>query len=335
MKRKRINLALQGGSAHGAFAWGVLDGILSCEWLDIDAISGTSAGSVNAVLLAQGFLTGGRGGAKQLLQDFWTKIGAINQQMQSPFDWLSLALTQKTFLYHMSELMLHVFSPYESNPFNYNPVKEILQSLIDFKAINQASAIKLFICATNVKSGKIHIFQQPSLSIEAILASACLPKYFQAVNVEGEYYWDGGYLGNPAIFPLIYQTSTPDILILNLTPIERDTLPRTVDEIDLRLTEISFNSSLMREMRAIAFVTKLIDEGWIKKKYESKLKRVYMHIIQSDDCMQPLPHSTFTLADQALLQKLYAAGCHAFDTWLNKNNDAIGKKTTIDFKAWL
>ncbi len=338
-QRKKVNLALQGGGAHGAFTWGVLDKFLEKDCFKIEGISATSAGSINAVVLAQGMMQGGNEGARLALHDFWQAIShygnALFMTLPMGVDLISDDYFNTPASFYFFSNIMNLLSPYEFNPLNFNFMRDILAKMIDFEKIKKQSHIKLFICATNVKTGKIRIFTEPELSLNAILASACLPKLFQAVEIDGEYYWDGGYLGNPAIFPLIYDTNIRDILILHLVPIVRTTMPKTVMEIDTRLREISFNSSLMREMRAIAFVTKLIDEGWIKQEHAHRLKRLNMHCLRADHELQALPLASVFIPDWHFLLKLRDLGRQAAEEWLKKNFSSVGKKSTINFDEWM
>lgn len=340
MGSKKINLAIQGGGAHGAFTWGILDKFLETSLFTIDGISATSAGSMNAIVLAQGLMENDdNDAARQLLYDFWKKMSdygkIFNVTARLPIDSFLEPYIKEPVLFYLFNTITNLYSPYQLNPSNYHPIREILNSMIDIEKIKKHSKINLFICATNIKTGKIHIFSNNELSIDAILASACLPKVFHAVEINGEHYWDGGYLGDPAIFPLIYNTECRDIIILHTVPIVRETLPTTTSEIDLRLREISFNSSLMREMRAIAFVTKLIDNGWIKPEFENNLKKIYVHCIRADDCLKQYPLSTVFTPDWDFLIKLRDLGRKAAEKWITENYESIGKNTTIDFEEWL
>lgn len=337
--KKKINLALQGGGAHGAFTWGILDKFLEEDVFEIEGISATSAGSMNAVVLAQGLMEGGNKIARQRLHEFWRSLSEYGKWMgittKTPLDYLIASYSQTPISFMIFSAWMNLFSPYEFNPLNIHPLREILNRIVDIEKIKQNSTLKLFICATNVKTGKIRIFKESELSIDVILASACLPKLFQAPQVEGEFYWDGGYLGNPAIFPLIYNTEARDIIVLHVVPIARDNVPKTNIEIDTRLREISFNSSIMREMRAIAFVTKLIDEGWIKPEYHGRLKRLYMHCLRADQALKEYPPASVYLPDWEFLLNLRDAGREAASHWLSENYQHIGNKTTINFDEWL
>jgi NTE family protein len=336
MKKKTLNLALQGGGAHGAFTWGVLDKILETGLFKIDGISATSAGSMNAVVLAQGMLNGGEDGARTLLHDFWKAISDHGKKMSttSPMDAVLEPYLHGSISFHLFNSISSLFSPYQLNPSNFHPIREVLDEIIDIEQLKTNELIKLFICATTVKTGKIRIFNNEELSIEAVLASACLPKVFQAVEVDHEAYWDGGYMGNPAIFPLIYDTKTQDIMVVHTVPLYREEVPTSVLAIETRLREISFNSSLLREMRAISFVTKLIDEGWLKKEFESKVRKVFMHSVIADQWIKKYPTSSVYKTDWDFLTTLRDLGRHAAELWLKDNYDSMGKKTTIDFKDW-
>jgi len=338
-KRKKINLGLQGGGAHGAFTWGLLDKLLESDLFIIEGISATSAGSMNAAVLADGFLRGGAEGARQSLHEFWHAMSDYGKLFglaaKTPIDYFLEPFSKAPFNLTVFNSMIAFLSPYQFNPFNFHPIREVLEKLINIEQLKHKSKIKLFICATNVKTGKIHIFNNAELSINALLASACLPKLFQAIVIDGESYWDGGYLGNPAIFPMIYDTKCRDILILHTVPIVRENSPTTVAEIDSRLREISFNSSLMREMRAIAFVSNLISKGWIKEEFEKKLKKLFMHCIRADECLKDFPLSTVYSPDWSFLLSLRDLGRQEATMWIEKNYDSIGKKTTIDFDEWL
>ncbi|MFA6301779.1 MAG: patatin-like phospholipase family protein [Legionella sp.] len=338
-KKHRINLALQGGGAHGAFTWGVLDKFLESELFEIDSISATSAGSMNAVILAQGLLNGGEKGARELLYEFWHSMSEYGQKFgvtaQNPIDMFLQPFLGTPLSYTLFSTMINLYSPYEFNPLNYNPLQEVLESIIDIDAIKKQQIIKLFICATNIRTGKIRIFNTNELSIDAVLASACLPKLFQAVEIDNEYYWDGGYLGNPAIFPLIYNSECRDIIVVHTIPDEREEIPKTVAEIDMRLREVSFNSSLKREMRAIAFVSRLIDDGAINKVYQRKLKKLFMHCVKADNKIKQYPLSTVYSPDWDFLVDLRNLGRKQASLWINHNYQALGKKTSLDFDEWL
>ena len=277
---KSVSLALQGGGAHGAFTWGVLDAILGDGRLAIEAITGASAGAMNAVVPTEGWLEGGPEGARERLRNFWQRISldcALPPAQQHLFNRLLGYWSADGSPAHLwLDAWTRSLSPYEANPLAINPLRDALEALIDFERVRSCRKTKLFISATNVWTGKVRIFKQDELTADHVLASACLPTIFQAVEIEDEPYWDGGYLGNPALFPLFYETVTDDILLVQINPIERRATPRTAHEIQNRLTEITFNGNLLKELRAVDFVTRLIDAG---KLSTNEYKRVRMHRI--------------------------------------------------------
>ena len=335
MAAKDINLALQGGGAHGAFAWGILDHLLEDGRLRIEAISATSAGAMNAAVCAHGLLQGGSRGGRDALAGFWKAIseagsfGPIQPSLMSHFTG-SHSLDDSPS-YQMFELMSRLFSPYQFNPCNLNPLRDVLGKHVDFDALRGSDqAIRLNICATNVETGKIRIFQNEELTVESVLASACLPFLFQSVEIDGEYFWDGGYIGNPAIFPLISGSRSADVVIVHINPIKRKGCPRTAAEILNRLNEISFNSSLMREMRAISFVSDLIDSG---KVADGAMKRMRMHAIRNDELMSGLGVSSKLNTNWRFLTELRDRGRQAAASWLEASHERIGKESTIDLKA--
>lgn len=332
---KRINLALQGGGAHGAFAWGVLDKLLEDGRLEISAMSATSAGAMNAVVMAYGVSLGGRQGAREKLAEFWSEIsrvGAIYSPVRTmPWErWLQAYGYQSQYspTYMAFQAMTHLFSPYQLNPFDINPLKDVLLDVVDFDRLSHCNrATRIFLSATNVRTGKIRVFSNPELSVQAVLASACLPYIFKAVEIDGEAYWDGGFMGNPAIFPLIYDNGPRDVVIIHINPIERERLPRSAPEIFDRINEISFNSSLMREMRTIEFVTRLIDEGALDG---NKYSRMRVHSIRDDAEMTQLGVATKLNPDWEFLCRLRDAGRLRATEWLAENFDDVGRHSTVD-----
>ncbi|MGE0281649.1 MAG: patatin-like phospholipase family protein [Rhizobiaceae bacterium] len=331
---RTVNLALQGGGAHGAFAWGVLDRLLEEPNLNFEGIVATSAGAMNAAVLAFGLAEGGRRGAQKALENFWRRVShaaAFSPLQPSPLDrMLGSRSLEFSPAFMMFDMVTRLMSPYQFNPFNFNPLRQVLEQSIDLEAIRQARCpVKLNVCATNVRTGKVKVFPNDEMSVDAIMASACLPLLFQAVEIDGEAYWDGGYMGNPAIFPLIYGCETPDVLIVHINPIERPELPRSAIEILNRINEISFNSSLLREMRAIAFVTQLIDSEAGKS---LDLKRIYVHGISDDEAMKKLGVSSKLNAEWGALTDLRDRGRERADEWLTSSYDDIGKRSTVDIR---
>lgn len=338
-KKKPVCLALQGGGAYGAFTWGVLDKLLADDRLEVTAISATSAGSVNAVVLAYGLQEGGVQGARDMLADFWNTLSQCEMLFNPIREMLCKMLPNVDLLDYFSFLVFEaatrIFSPYVLNPFNYNLLRNLLLEKIDFKRLKRKGGIQLFLCATNVKTGKLKIFNNKDLSVDAVLASACVPHLYQAVEVDNEYYWDGGFLGNPAIFPLIYHSEINDIIIVHTNPIARNDLPTNSTEITNRVNEIGFNSTLMRELRVIAFVTNLLNEGWIKPEYEERLQRKFIHMLRADAEMQVFSLPTKYNWHGDSIQKLYNVGLAVAEKWLADYFQDIGKKSTVDFNEFL
>jgi NTE family protein len=333
---KGINVALQGGGAHGAFAWGVLDKLLEDGRLAIEGITGTSAGSMNATVLAYGLYKGGREGARETLASFWRRVsdeGRTSPLQPSLLDRIlhnhSLAFSPVFLTF---DLMTRLFSPYQLNPFNYNPLRKVLEQTVDFADLRRCTVTKLYLSATNVRTGKVKVFDTSEVTADAVMASACLPFLFQAVEIDGEAYWDGGYMGNPALFPLIHGCQSKDIVIVHINPLCRPDVPKTATDIMNRVNEISFNSSLMREMRAIAFATRLVDEG---KVAGSEMKQMNMHSIAADDFMQGLGVFSKLNADWEFLTHLRDVGRDAAKAWLATNYDKVNKESTVDFSVFL
>jgi NTE family protein len=331
---KTLNLALQGGGAHGAFAWGVLDRLLEDERISFEGISATSAGAANAAVLSYGLTVGGREGAKRALKTFWRRIArsALFSPLQpSPWD----RLTHNHGLdnspaYAAFDILSRIYSPYQLNPLNINPLKTVLEEVVDFEKLQRDCAVKLFLSATNVRTCKVKVFTGEEVCVDAVLASACLPFMFQAVEIRGEHYWDGGYMGNPAIFPLIYNCESADVMIVHINPAERPDVPTTARDIMNRINEVSFNSSLMREMRAISFVTKLIEDG---KLSQGDAKHMMLHAIEADDVMRGLGVASKLNADWEFLMHLRDIGRERAEAWLTQNFDKIGVESSVDIRA--
>lgn len=331
---KTINLALQGGGAHGAFAWGVLDRLLEDERISFEGLSATSAGAMNAAVLAYGFTLGGRDGAKRALASFWRRIAHAGRASWLQPTWFERAAHNHSLenspAFMLFDVMSRLFSPYQTNPLNYNPLRSVLEESVDFEKLRRDCPMKLFISATNVRSGKVRVFETHELSTDAVLASACLPFMFQAVTIDGEAYWDGGYMGNPAIFPLIYHCESRDVVVVHINPIERMEVPTTASDILNRINEISFNSSLMREMRAIAFVTRLIDSGDIS---EGRMRRMLVHAIEAQDFMRDLGVSSKLNCDWEFLTHLRDVGRESAETWLAQRFGMLGRESSVDLEA--
>ncbi|CTQ48786.1 patatin-like phospholipase family protein [Jannaschia donghaensis] len=333
MTPKRINLALQGGGAHGAFTWGVLDRILADDRLEIAGMSGTSAGALNGAAVKSGLARGSRDLARDTLENLWTDVGALTDERLAP--WLAafspLAIShaiEMSPLYQMSDGLSRAVSPYMTGSMNETALRKIVAGL-DFEAVCSDRGPQIHICATNVRTGKIKLFTGGAIGIDAILASACLPTVFPAVEIEGEHYWDGGYTGNPALFPLYAPDLPRDILVVNINPLERPELPVTARDIQNRINEISFNTSLLREMRAIEFVQRLVRTGKIP---EGVMKDVLVHMIADDPLMRQLSVATKTVANPIVMAQLRDAGHRAADVFLDRDFDKIGEGSTVDLE---
>ncbi len=333
-KTKLVNLALQGGGAHGAFTWGVLDRLLEEESLEFDDIFTTSAGAMNAVILAQGMIEGDRPRARNLLEVFWkkvSKVASLSPLTPTVFDkFLDNKKLNFSPGFYAADYMTKILSPYQFNFFDFNPLKDIICDLVDFKKINQNKKLKLFINATNVKNGKIKVFSSDDkLNIDMIMASACLPNIYKAVEVDGESYWDGGYSGNPAIYPLFYRCTCSDIIIVQINPLQIKATPTSAPDIMDRINEISFNSTLMREMRAIAFVKKLLREKKIDSHHYRDMK---IHMIQAEDIMSSLGSVSKLNADWDFLTYLRDVGRQTTEDWLKANLEKVNVENSIDIE---
>src|SRR6056297_306487 len=333
---KRINLALQGGGAHGAFTWGVLVRLLEDEDIEIAAISGTSAGALNGAALKSGLLENGREGALANLNWLWEQMGAV-KDMRMPA-WMVGSLPAPVAMnatlgasmpFAAVESLTRMVSPYAYGPFYRNPLERIARQF-HYDAVCAADGPKLFVGATNVHSGKIRVFTGDEISTESLLASACLPTLFKAVEIDGAHYWDGGYTGNPALFPLYEQDLPQDVLIVHINPLERAEVPRNPEEIQNRINEISFNASLLREMRAIRFVQRLLDDGALS---EGAMKRVHVHMIADDALMQELSLASKMVPSPYLLHHLHDAGYAAAGTFLANHHDDLNQRGTVDLEA--
>jgi NTE family protein len=328
---KPITLALQGGGSHGAMTWGVLDRLLEDERLAIRAISGTSAGAMNAVALADGMARAGREGAREALEAFWKAVSdsaRFSPIQRSPIDRLvgNYSLdTSPSYLFF--EGLTRMFSPYDLNPAGFNPLRRLLDEMIDFDRVNAQKDLSVHVTATNVRTGRSRVFGPGELGTEAVLASACLPQMFPAVEIDGEAYWDGGFSGNPALHPLLTNPEAPDILVVQINPIIREELPRTARDIMNRVNEISFNSSLLKELRAIGIVQRVAAERGIDL---GLYTHTYLHLIHTDLEVKDLVASSKLNAEWSYLRLLFDLGRDWADGWLEENFDAIGQRSTLD-----
>lgn len=334
---RMLNLALQGGGSHGAFTWGVLDALLEDGRIGLEGLSGTSAGAVNAVALASGWLRAEaagrdpREGAREKLAGIWDRVGAMG----------SLGALQQRFMrmlwggwpaelspeHVLGSAWRGLVSPYRLNPLDINPLRDLLEQEIDFDAIAAQRALKVFVSATHVNTGKAVIFTGARLDARAVLASACLPMLFQAVEIEGEAYWDGGYSVNPPLSPLIRDCRTADLMLVQINPLASQDTPRTSAEILDRVNELTFNASLLTQMRAIDFVNRLLAEGAIS---HDRCKTVRLHRVDGGDALRDFPASSRTSPDSVMIGKLFDAGRAAGQGWIARNLSAIGEHGTVD-----
>ncbi len=332
-----VNLALQGGGAHGAFTWGVLDALLEDGRLDFEGVSGTSAGAMNAVCLAQGLMVGGRDGAREALARFWTAVAE-----SSPFPDSGNTDGEPPAIPAALKLMLQwteYLSPEQLNPFDLNPLRDVVTAQIDFERLQRHSPVKLFIAATHANSGKLRIFHNHELSVDALLASACLPTIHRTVMIDGEPYWDGGYSANPAVFPLFYDCTAADILLVLLTPLHFGETPDSAQNIRVRLRELGFSATFLREMRMFAHLRERVGESrlpaWLQAwipigQLEQRVRQVRFHAISAEALMSELAPESKLAANLSFFQRLHSNGREHAKTWLAAQRTAIGRRSTLD-----
>lgn len=330
--RKRINLALQGGGAHGAFTWGVCDRLLESEAVCINAITAASAGAMNATVMAYGIHLGDDAGGRDKLAEFWEAIGSARRPFALPFaapvpfvDEVTKSLGHKAM-----SAVTSAFSPYQLNPMNWNPLRETVARVVDFDDLKSCTKIEFFISATNVRTGHVRVFRRNEVTIDAVMASACLPHLFHAVEIDGEHYWDGGYMGNPSLWPLFYETDVRDLLVVHINPMVRDEVPMSVPDIENRVNEITFNAALLKEMRAIRFVQKLLREEWLKDAFKDRLADIHYHAIRADTWLKDYPLSSKFDTDIVFLRELRDVGREAADGWLTEHWDKVGRADSTD-----
>lgn len=324
-----LNLALQGGGAHGAFTWGVLDGLLADGRVSFEGVSGTSAGAMNAACLAQGLMAGGRDGARQALADFWTAVAK-----SSPFDQGRQSAGMAPAMKMMLQWTEHL-SPEQLNPLDLNPLRDIIGQQIDFARLRRESPVKLFIAATHANSGKLRIFKNHELSVDALLASACLPTIHRSVIIDGEPYWDGGYSANPAVFPLFYECTAADIMLVLLTPLRYSETPETAQDIRVRLCELAFNATFLREMRMFAHLRDQVGESWLPdwlplNRFEQRMKRLRFHAISADALLGALPAESKLTVNLEFFESLRDDGREHARAWLASYWPSIGRQATLD-----
>lgn len=332
VRKKTINLALQGGGAHGAFTWGVLDALLEDGRFDVRGVSGTSAGAMNAVNFAEGFRTGGAKGAQRQLAEFWQAAsldGALPEAGRMAFDGM-MAFWAATPAAAIFREAASLFAPAELNPMDINPLRDVLGRTVNFEALRASAGPKLFIAATSVETGKVRVFHREELTLDMVMASACLPTVFRAVEIEGKPYWDGGYMGNPVLFPFFTETDCADIVLVQINPIVRAGAPDTAIEIMGRIDEITFNAPLLQEFRAIDFVRRLIAQGRLDGTH---YKEIRVHLIEAQDALNRFGAASKMKADYDFFLELRDIGAHAAQKFIAAHFEDIGVRPTFDLKG--
>jgi NTE family protein len=336
--RHKVALALQGGGSHGAFTWGVLDRLLEEPTLDIIGVTGTSAGAMNTVALADGLVRGGHEQARQQLRKFWTTIGEMPgfSSLLWPMSGKNAAMMhlETTPAYLAWDMLSRNLSPYDLNPTKLNPMRAPLTELIDFDRLRAQEELQVMVCATNVHTAKRRVFANKDLSVDAVLASACLPQMFPAVEIDGEPYWDGGYTGNPAITALLRKLPKQkfDLIGVRIDPIARANTPRSVREIHDRVNEICFNSTIWLELSMLAVILRFVDEGLLDRE---RFGRVFFHGIEASEIMEKLPSSSKLNNSMAVLEYLFDLGRQTADKWWGDHGAAIGQRSTVDLQKLL
>ncbi len=331
---KAVNIALQGGGSHGAFTWGVLDKLFEDDRVWVEAISGASAGAMNAVVAAQGMYDDGAKGARVALARFWKAVSASGQY--SPFQRTPLARMQGSWslddnpMFQWMNLIQNFAAPQQFNPFDVNPLRSLLNEQVDFAKVRACQDMELFLGATNVETGRSKVFERDEIDCDTVLASACLPELFKAVEIDGMHYWDGGYSGNPPLYPFFYNSPSDDIVIVQINPIFRTGAPKTAAEIQNRVNEITFNGSLMHELRSIDFVSRLLESG---KLDPAEYRNMNIHMIQSRKRMRPLDASSKLNTEWAFLKHLFGIGRDAASRWLVDSFDDLGERSSVDTRT--
>lgn len=336
MERKRINLALQGGGSHGAFTWGVLDRLLEDGRIDIDGVSGASAGAMNAVVLAHGLTAGGRDGARQALKDFWTSVAR-----HAPYSVVPDTLLTHAGIAAQSDLpaaikpllgLMRYFSPYQLNPFDINPLRDILARQIDFDLLRSRCPFRLFIATTQVSTGTLKLFRTRQLTLEVVLASACLPLIHHAVEIDGEAYWDGGLTANPPLFPLVHKCTARDIMVVLLHAQPQSKTPMTAGDIWHRLTEMGFSSTFFTELQGLMLAQREARRGWFAfGRLERRMRHLNMHVIESQELMSQLSRHSKLNANPAFINALHEEGRTRAESWLRENFRHLGVRSSFHF----
>ncbi|MBS1210495.1 MAG: esterase [Proteobacteria bacterium] len=323
-----LSLALQGGGAHGAFTWGVLDALLEDGRFRFDGISGTSAGAMNAVAFANGWMQGGADGARECLARFWEGVALMsNTDILPPVMDASVLSPGTAWMMQLTRW----FSPYQLNPLDLNPLRDLVVECFDFERLREHSPFELFVAATHANSGHLKLFRNAQLSADALLASACLPTVHRAIVIDGEPYWDGAYAANPAVFPLFRFCDSRDILIVMLAPLEHERTPRGAEEIQQRTLALGFNNSFLREMRLLAAMRDMAAEsGWLSGTLEQRLLGIRFHLIEGEAVLGNLAATTKIVANQAFLHRLRDAGRATAARWLAAQAPAVGHRASVD-----
>ena len=328
--RARVALALQGGGAHGAFTWGVLDALLEHTANPIVAVSGTSAGAMNAVLLAHGLLEGGRDGARAALSAFWQALGRT-----LPWDAMKMLSSSGESLSATGRWMLQWtqwLSPAHANPLRLDPLRDLLARSVDFERLALQRDIALCIAATHANTGRLRVFRNPELSIDVLMASACLPTLQPAVTIDGQPYWDGGFSANPPVLPLLAERGVDDLVVVMLSPWHLGATPHGVDEIRARTMEIAFTATYLREMQWIAEAAAMPGATWLRGTFERRVQRTHWHVIDGHDYLAALPSDSKLIAHQPLLERLRDAGRQRTLDWIASHGASFGRRSTADLQ---
>ena len=329
--RARLSLALQGGGAHGAFTWGVLDALLEHGRFGFDGISGTSAGAMNAVVMAHGWISGGRDGAREALDTFWNAISDTPPfEMGVPDGRGDGALVNPVMKFMLR--LSSVFSPSELNPLDLNPLRDVIEAQVDFERLRRRCPLRLFIAATQVNTGKLRLFRNHEIGPDALLASACLPTMHHTVEIDGEPYWDGGYVANPAVFPLFYECASRDVLLVLLNPLRHLTTPKTADEIRMRALELSFSANFLREMRMFAHAREYAEAvpWWRRGRLERRLLAANFHLIEAGELLGQLAPESKLTPNRGFLHGLRELGRQHALSWLNEKSGCLGNRSSVE-----
>lgn len=330
---KGVNLALQGGGSHGAFTWGVLDKFFEDDRIWIDAISGTSAGAMNAVVAAHGMRMNGAVGARKKLAEFWRAVSDLARS--SPVQRGVWARMNGSWSldgspgYEWASFMQRLASPYTLNPLSVDPLRDLVEELVDFDKVRDCTDMGIYLGATNVQTGRVRVFERGEITLDTVMASACLPDLYQAVEIKGEHYWDGGFMGNPPLFPFYHGSPSCDIVIVQINPIRRDEIPKSASDIHNRINEITFNSSLLHELRSIDFVRRLLDAGKLE---EGEYARMNIHLVHAEDRMSDLDASSKLNAEWAFLEHLRDIGRETAEAWLDAHFDDLGVQSSVNIR---